>query len=318
LEALQYRDTMGTERVESIWQQPPPLSFGVQLQLFFATLAENIEDPKAGDLLVPVRITSGTVPKDVQATWQIAEVLNDVDISVRDPDLEGLAWVGESDTDPDGNWWVVERDDSIDGADLDSRYHWIGIRLKSPQLAGKQEGYDEVDLVVHAITSHFRVHASTACGYEVDVSNQDGSFADDLVKRLGQFLWAAEPTLSRYHDPARVALQQAQALRAGSLLAGGFRRAHAETQIAQNIEETERSGPFTWEPLALRLNNLNSQSTARSLAQPVALIDMEESDGELVTKYVTRSADEDAIHTNFWDRSFGGEIESLHFRFRHQ
>ncbi|KAK9421603.1 putative Amidoligase enzyme [Seiridium unicorne] len=184
-------------------------SFSVKLRVLVAALPVGAIDSHADDGLVPIRIRPGiNIDGFTQAQLQIHDE-------------------------------TLESDN-----ELDKNYSWIGIQITSPVFVAQGEDWDGVDILVRLIKDRFRVVATPACTYEVRVGMGEHlhyPFPDHVVEQMAQFLWTAEPTLSRLHDPRRRAARQKHALRKGSRMANGWTNEHADFWFRHDCWLTEKT-----------------------------------------------------------------------------
>ncbi|KAI1326248.1 putative amidoligase enzyme-domain-containing protein [Xylariaceae sp. FL0255] len=107
--------------------------------------------------------------------------------------------------------WAVGTDDSVGRtAEEDElsqgkpgEYKWWAVELKSPALWFSQDAVDHVSFVVNLLKSKFRLRTNVSCGFHVHVGCGPKYLDGQVIKRLGSFLWAVDPLLSRLHAPWR-------------------------------------------------------------------------------------------------------------------
>ncbi|KAK6064509.1 hypothetical protein SCUP234_12976 [Seiridium cupressi] len=198
-------------------------SFSVKLHLLVAALPVGAIDSHADDGLVPIRIRPGiNIDGFTQAQLQIHDELEPA----------GILVVADPGHGHSNSKWLISHDETLESDnELDKNYSWIGIQITSPVFVAQGEDWDGVDILVRLIKDRFRVVATPACTYEVRVGMGEHlhyPFPDHVVEQMAQFLWTAEPTLSRLHDPRRQAARQKHALRKGSRMANGWTDEHAD------------------------------------------------------------------------------------------
>ncbi|KAI0869402.1 hypothetical protein GGS24DRAFT_165375 [Hypoxylon argillaceum] len=193
------------------------LSQGIELEFLVAYLDTDEIDPdeENSSTLAPIlRIDDADDKVNEDSIWvpieeHIRTTLRDHGIPVRNPlappnIIHPLHLAGV-------DQWDVTSDGSVSDGDVESklpigkpgRYRWFPVELRSPACWDVPHAYDEIRFVVNLIKSKYRVRVNPTCGFHVHVGNGARYFKAETMKRLGAFLFAADPMISRLHAPWR-------------------------------------------------------------------------------------------------------------------
>ncbi|KAI2629586.1 putative amidoligase enzyme-domain-containing protein [Hypoxylon sp. NC1633] len=114
--------------------------------------------------------------------------------------------------------WDVATDISVNEV-FREEYEWANVEIRSPAMWATEQAFEEIRYVVNVLTSNLRVIINPTCGFHVHVGNGRKFFQPQTIKRLGSFLWAADPMLSRIHPPWRRVFEYCPSIRHESRLA---------------------------------------------------------------------------------------------------
>lgn len=101
------------------------------------------------------------------------------------------------------------------------QYHFTGVELRSPALFAEPSSFTEIKRVVSLLINNFRLRINETTGFHVHVGMGSQRLPPRAVRRLSQFLWCADGTLSQLHAPERVLGQYCPSVRHWSHLAKG-------------------------------------------------------------------------------------------------
>ncbi|KAI5921709.1 putative amidoligase enzyme-domain-containing protein [Camillea tinctor] len=206
-------------------------SFGVELEFLVAHLPTKAVDPdqRIASCLPPLlRIDQERQWSSTVAVLEhIRQTLRDHGISVAEPTTVFTRNEGDNLREPQRlrglDKWDIGTDETVKAIpspqDNGDKYRWTGIEVRSPALWAMSSSFDEVKLVVNLLKSRYRLRVNLTCGLHVHVANGRQFFSPKTMKRLGAFLWAADPMLSRLHAPWRRVGSYCQSIRYGSKLA---------------------------------------------------------------------------------------------------
>ncbi|KAK1750310.1 hypothetical protein QBC47DRAFT_353751 [Echria macrotheca] len=104
--------------------------------------------------------------------------------------------------------WIVKKANSVEPGPEEkkissNRYVWVPLEISSPKMPAQDaDTHHHIKRVLTALNFNHRLRANFTCEVHVHLGRIDGrSFALPTLKRLGSFLWAAEPTLRSIRDP---------------------------------------------------------------------------------------------------------------------
>lgn len=226
---------MGHEEGQAAVTEPPlpPLSFGCEFEFLFAYLPPGVEDPHANVpgappvLRVGERGAPSVILEDIRTTLRSKGIPvrypNDIVPGTANPvsypltlpmRLRGL------------DMWDVTTDASVCEFRMPP-YSWHGVELRTPASFAGRDARRSIAYVLDVIKSTYRVRINSSAGFHVHVGNGREWFPPRVLKRVAALLWAADPTLSRLHEPWRRMEFYSNSIRYESELAGGDYDAHA-------------------------------------------------------------------------------------------
>ncbi|KAI0147879.1 putative amidoligase enzyme-domain-containing protein [Hypoxylon sp. NC0597] len=135
--------------------------------------------------------------------------------------------------------WYVGTDSSVKEY-FNKDYNWEAIEIQSPALWARPECFEEVQFVVNVLTTSYRLRVNPSCGFHVHVGNGRFFFPPQHIKRIGTFLWAADPMISRLHAPWRRVIEFSRSIRYESVLSGGA--------TGESIEELHKEWDGKYDP----------------------------------------------------------------------
>ncbi|KAI1488083.1 putative amidoligase enzyme-domain-containing protein [Biscogniauxia mediterranea] len=207
-------------------------SFGIELEILVAHLPTKAIDPdqRLAENLPPLlRIDEGGAWRATVAVLEhIRQTLREHGVLVAEPVTDFTRRVGDDDTqEPERlrglDRWDIGTDETVTAVpspqDNGDKYRWTGIEIRSPALWAMDSSFDEIKFVVNLLKSRYRLRVNVTCGFHVHVANGRRFFTPKTMKRLGAFLWAADPVLSRLHAPWRRVGSHSLSIRYGSKLA---------------------------------------------------------------------------------------------------
>ncbi|KAI2473537.1 hypothetical protein F4781DRAFT_137236 [Annulohypoxylon bovei var. microspora] len=86
----------------------------------------------------------------------------------------------------------------------------------------REESFEQIQFAINLLTFSYRLRVNPTCNLGVHVGNGRKLFTAATVKRIGAFLWAADPMLSRLHAPWRRIHDGSRSIRLDSNLAHGI------------------------------------------------------------------------------------------------
>ncbi|KAI3323360.1 hypothetical protein HD806DRAFT_82550 [Xylariaceae sp. AK1471] len=203
------------------------LSHGIELEFLVAYLHRSDTDPdEANASTLPPILRVDTKNEDVAEEViqkHIRTTLRDHSIRVREPTTNLVTATGGQNLDE----WDVGSDITVtEGTaeselvkDKGSAYKWVGVELRSPARWDGPRAHEETRFVVNLLSSKYRLRANLSCGFHVHVGNGARYFDAKTLKRVGAFLLAADPILSRLHAPWRRVGSHSTSIRYRSRLA---------------------------------------------------------------------------------------------------
>ncbi|OTA64708.1 hypothetical protein K449DRAFT_421277 [Hypoxylon sp. EC38] len=241
------------------------LSVGVELEFLIPWLPSGKKDPLGSEAvhLPPLlRMDPNTTQEAEDAAKEtirktlrkhgvpVAKAIYDRRRGNKDsPDEEDEEDEDDEDSDPatlDHPFRLKERDKWYVGSDSSVReyfnndYNWESIEIQSPALWARPECFEEVQFVVNVLTTSHRLRVNPSCGFHVHVGNGRWFFPAQHIKRLGTFLWAADPMISRLHPPWRRVVEFSRSIRYESVLSGGA--------TGESIEELQKEWDGAYDP----------------------------------------------------------------------
>ncbi|KAI6093968.1 putative amidoligase enzyme-domain-containing protein [Hypoxylon rubiginosum] len=237
-------------------------SVGIELEFLLAYLPTAAKDPLesiANSLPPLLRVDLIGYAAAVEVMGRIRKTLKEHGIRVATPEFKERPpnvprRLHQKDM------WEVGLDVSVKEK-FDNRFKWVGVEVRSPALWSKADSYEEVGYVVNVLTSNFRLRVNPTCGFHVHVGNGRNLFTADTIKRLGAFLWAADPMLSRLHAPWRRVNGYSPSIRYQSKMAceglnaakaeEAFKNGQAAHDPSLDPEELETREPRIVDPIAV-------------------------------------------------------------------
>ncbi|KAI1780137.1 putative amidoligase enzyme-domain-containing protein [Hypoxylon cercidicola] len=218
-------------------------SVGIELEFLVAYLPTGVKDPlesDAGSLPPLLRVDSEGYHGRVEAIGHVRKTLREHGIDVANPLPPPLpADIPRRLQSRD--MWEVGLDATLREPFYDG-FEWIPMEIRSPAFWAREESYKEISYVVNLLKSCYRLRVNPTCGFHVHVGNGRKFFPADTIKRLGAFLWAADPILSRLHAPWRRVNEFSPSIRYLSKLA-------CEGKDAAAIEKSLKERPSTHPPI---------------------------------------------------------------------
>ncbi|KAI1378512.1 putative amidoligase enzyme-domain-containing protein [Hypoxylon crocopeplum] len=146
--------------------------------------------------------------------------------------------------------WVVDRDYSVEMPnDIRkephvARYNWLDIEIKSPALWATEKSFAEVHRVLSAVAQTYMMFAPPSAGLHVHIGRGADYIPADHLRRIGAFLYAADPILAEMHPEHRRAWHiYYQSNRNYSVLAHGISKESVGTYIHREDVEVEPDTP---------------------------------------------------------------------------
>ncbi|KAI0854450.1 putative amidoligase enzyme-domain-containing protein [Daldinia vernicosa] len=201
-------------------------SFGIELEFLVAYLPNDAPDPNETEshLLPPLlRVDTSNYKATREIRENIRATLRANGIPVSEAGSGFATPVdGFRDESPfrlhEKDKWNIDIDGSLREMFID-KYKWQAIEIQSPALWVTDESFKEIEYVTNILTSNYRLRVNPTCGFHVHIGNGVDFFTGESIRRLGMFLWAADPTLSRLHPPWRRVHTYSASLRYHSRLA---------------------------------------------------------------------------------------------------
>ncbi|OTB08954.1 hypothetical protein M426DRAFT_6985 [Hypoxylon sp. CI-4A] len=183
-------------------------SFGVELELLVAVQDGDDTSPRPipkrfrGHPGRPIMIND----KSVEVMTTIGDAFGEVIRAA----LEGnrgdrVIPPGEEITDPESlhlngyRGWTVKRDPTVGDENADSDYRWHDVEVTSPALWATEKSFEEVRRIVQAISEHFWAYAPITAGLHVHYGRGSEWIPFDQLRKIGAFLYAADPVLVQMH-----------------------------------------------------------------------------------------------------------------------
>ncbi|KAF3060957.1 hypothetical protein GL218_03434 [Daldinia childiae] len=201
-------------------------SFGIELEFLVAYLPNSEPDPNETEahLLPPLlRVDTSNYKATIEIRESIRATLKANGVPVSEAN-SGFATSTDLTRDKlpyrlrGKNKWNVALDGSLGETFMD-KYKWQPIEIQSPALWATDESFKEIEHVTNVLTYNYRLRVNPTCGFHVHVGNGTDFFTGEAIRRLGMFLWAADPTLSRLHPPWRRVHSYSASIRYHSQLA---------------------------------------------------------------------------------------------------
>ncbi|KAI1382345.1 putative amidoligase enzyme-domain-containing protein [Hypoxylon crocopeplum] len=195
-------------------------SFGIELECLIAYLPQGMEDPhqSEADKLPPLTRTESHDYGLIEILAAVRATLEKHGIPVKDPSPLAKSPPGVPVRLRGIDKWDVGMDSSVSEISRND-HRWQAIEIRSPALWATEESFEEIKYVVNVLTSNHRILINSTCGFHVHVGNGIQFFPGGALKRLGSFLWAADPILSRLHAPYRRINRYSRSIRHQSRLA---------------------------------------------------------------------------------------------------
>ncbi|KAI1414816.1 hypothetical protein F5Y13DRAFT_197347 [Hypoxylon sp. FL1857] len=131
--------------------------------------------------------------------------------------------------------WSVGSDSSVSEHHYEG-YNWQPVEVRSPAMWTRPESFEQVQFVVNILTSSHRLRINPTCGLHVHVGNGKWFLPGKHIRRLGTFLWAADPMISRLHPPWRRISESSRSIRYETTLSQGDSAKDIEKWIAKRPE----------------------------------------------------------------------------------
>ncbi|KAI1452350.1 hypothetical protein F4805DRAFT_31775 [Annulohypoxylon moriforme] len=219
----------------------------------------------------------------------------------------------------DSSMWVLSATSSVNEYFL-AGYYWQALKIRSPVMWTQEASFTQIQLMVNLLTSNYRLRVNPTCNFSVRVGNGMGLFTAATIKRIGAFLWAADPMFSRLHAPWRRVHDSGRSIRLDSNLAhgttaeqvsekweGGWLKEYDPIPVTDfsdtSKEEKEHGSKERWEQFARWRNEVGPFMT---LGEDIDDIDMNGSDSSSSDK--NDSDDDDEWRTDSSDGTDGSEI----------
>ncbi|KAL7629191.1 hypothetical protein AAE478_000711 [Parahypoxylon ruwenzoriense] len=191
-------------------------SFGIELEFIVAWLPPEYKDPHEKDahLLPPLlRMDGSGFDTTIEILTHIRETFRKHGVAVNTPrTIEASASSDVPTRLRNRDRWDIGLDSSVEEPRIRD-YSWQGIEVTSPAMWATKESFDEVRYVINLLKSRYRLRINPTTGFHVHVANGKNFFTADMIKRMGAFLWAADPLLSRLHPPWRRIHEYSHSLR---------------------------------------------------------------------------------------------------------
>ncbi|KAI1107903.1 hypothetical protein F4804DRAFT_347534 [Jackrogersella minutella] len=225
-----------TTQTRTIVPEDTRVSYGIELECLVAWLPtgelDPLEDELAHNYLPPLlRVDSNSEQMETDILHQVSDILNSYGIPTRIQSDEDQTLATNNDVPlrlRDIDTWLVSANNRVGEYFLDA-YQWQGLEIRSPAMWAEDEATEVVQFVVNLLTSTYRIRVNPTCDFNVHVGNGTEFFSTDAMKRLGGFLWAADPMLSRLHAPYRRMKDSCRTIRHESNLARDTAGRSAET-----------------------------------------------------------------------------------------
>ncbi|KAI1651791.1 putative amidoligase enzyme-domain-containing protein [Daldinia loculata] len=185
-------------------------SFGIELEFLVAYLPNDAPDPNETEahLLPPLlRVDTSNYKATTEIRESIRATLRANGVPVSETGTGFVSFTGETRDESayrlrGKNKWNVALDGSLGETFMDN-YKWQAIEIQSPALWATDESFKEIEYVTNVLTYNYRLRVNPTCGFHVHIGNGSDFFTGESIRRLGMFLWAADPTISRLHPPWR-------------------------------------------------------------------------------------------------------------------
>ncbi|KAI4859177.1 hypothetical protein F4820DRAFT_467273 [Hypoxylon rubiginosum] len=100
--------------------------------------------------------------------------------------------------------WEVKRDESVRMAsDRRDQLFWHDVEITSPALWATEKSFDEVRAVVNALTSSWWIISPPSSGLHVHYGRGWDHIPFEHLRKIGAFLYAADPILAQMHPENR-------------------------------------------------------------------------------------------------------------------
>ncbi|KAL2024251.1 hypothetical protein VTK56DRAFT_9407 [Thermocarpiscus australiensis] len=182
------------------------LSVALEWKLLLPLLACGASDPQPDD---GRRVLEASCEEDdeaclVQAHEHVAETITET--GEKAITIHAISRQVLEEKDFWDSSWIVKKANSaqpLDDAKSLKGYVWVPVEICSPKMRVKDpETRARMRKVLEWVTSRHRLAANCTCEVHVHLGRMDGrSWSLPTLKRLGTFLWVAEPTLRSIRDP---------------------------------------------------------------------------------------------------------------------
>ncbi|KAK4117100.1 hypothetical protein N656DRAFT_773115 [Canariomyces notabilis] len=182
------------------------ISVAVEWKLLLPLLPHGVADPQPSDGRSVLEVPCHADEQDRLALAHdgVAKVIREVGEravtmhAIRNDALEeGDFWAST---------WIVKKANSAEPMEQEKLlkgYVWAPVEICSPKMRLKDpETRIRMRKVISALCSSHRVAANCTCDIHIHLGRMDGrAWSLPTLKRLGSFLWVAEPTLRSIRDP---------------------------------------------------------------------------------------------------------------------
>ncbi|KAK1754156.1 hypothetical protein QBC47DRAFT_403543 [Echria macrotheca] len=186
------------------------LAVAVELKFLLPLLFDGNSDPEEEDQRPPQRISARLryeedayreqAYKAIESTIQQAGFsATTIQAILAENRMENQFW--------DSSWIVKKANSAEPGPDekeiSSNRYVWVSVEISSPKMpACDPNTYHNIKRVLNALNGKHRLRANYTCEVHIHLGRIDGQpFSLPTLKRLGSFLWAAEPILRSIRNP---------------------------------------------------------------------------------------------------------------------
>jgi len=190
--------------------KPEDLAVAVELKFLLPLLIEGKADPDPADKR-PLQIVGRDSQSDKKACQKLAYDAIAETIRNSGHDATTSFVISTQNSAERAFWethWIVKKANSAEpGPDEKKKsrghYVWVGVELSSPKLrACDNNTQTRLSEVFRALLERHRLVANYTCDVHVHLGRFDGSpYTLSTLKRLGSFLWAAEPTVRSIRNP---------------------------------------------------------------------------------------------------------------------
>ncbi|KAI1209085.1 uncharacterized protein F4807DRAFT_428849 [Annulohypoxylon truncatum] len=195
-------------------------SFSIELECLVAYVPTGGRDPDEFTTqgLPPLLLVDFS--NEVEETAVLAHILNTFN-SHGIPVISQPSEPTQSSADDiDPSNWIVAAASSTNEYFLEG-YFWQFLKIRSPVMWSQEAAFERIQFVVNLLTSTYRLRVNPTCNFGVHVGDGTRLFTAATIKRIGAFLWAADPIFSRLHAPWRRYHDTSRSIRLDSALARG-------------------------------------------------------------------------------------------------